>query len=60
MQKLELGKYRCRVCEAVVETGPHDDPPLSILISSSGRADQRVVMINGHEIHRCRLPPEQS
>jgi hypothetical protein len=40
----------------VVETGPHDEPPLSILVSCRGQADQRLVMINGYEIHRCPFP----
>jgi len=40
----------------MVETGPHDEPPLSILISARGQPDQRLVMINGYEIHRCPFP----
>ena len=32
MEKLELGLYRCKVCGATVETGPHHEPPLSIIV----------------------------
>ena len=56
MEKLGFGLYRCKVCGATVEAGPHDEPPLSVLIFSRGRPDQRLVMINGYEIHRCRFP----
>jgi hypothetical protein len=56
MKKLDLGLYECKVCDEKVETGPHHDPPLSILVSCHGQPDQRMVMINGYEIHRCPFP----
>jgi hypothetical protein len=56
VEKLGLGRYRCKVCGAIVETGPHDEPPLSVLVSCHGQPDQRLVMINGYEIHRCLFP----
>jgi hypothetical protein len=59
MEKLGLGRYRCKVCRAIVETGPHRDPPMAILLSSRGQRDQRIVMINGYEIHRCPMPVSQ-
>jgi hypothetical protein len=40
----------------MVETGPRDEPPLSILVTARGQPDQRLVMINGYEIHRCPFP----
>jgi len=43
VEKLGLGRYRCKVCGAVVETGPHDEPPLSVLVSCHGQPDQRLV-----------------
>ena len=59
MEKLGLGRYRCKVCGAIVETGPHRDPPLAILVSARGQHDQRIVMINGYEVHRCPMPVRQ-
>ena len=56
MEKLGLGLYRCKVCSEMVETGPHCEPPLSVLVSAHGQPDQRLVMINGYEIHRCPFP----
>ena len=56
MEKLGLGLYRCEVCGEAVETGRHREPPLSILVSCHGQPDQRLVMINGYEIHRCPVP----
>ena len=56
MEKLGSGLYRCKVCGETVETGPHHDPPLSVLVSCPGQPDQRLVMINGYEIHRCPFP----
>jgi len=56
MERLGAGLYRCKVCGAMVETGPHHDPPLSVLVHTKGRPDQRLVMINGYEIHRCPYP----
>jgi hypothetical protein len=56
VEKLGLGRNRSKVCGAMVETGPHDEPPLSILVSVRGEPNQRMVMINGYEIHRCPFP----
>jgi hypothetical protein len=56
VEKLGLGLYRCKVCGEVVETGPHQEPPLSILMTTRGRPDERVVMVGGYEIHRCPFP----
>ena len=57
VEKLGPGLYRCKICDTIIETAPHHDPPLSMVISQSGERDQRVVMISGQEIHRCPFPP---
>jgi hypothetical protein len=57
VEKLGVGRYLCKVCGALVETGPHHEPPLSVLVTARGRPDQRLVMVNGYEIHRCPFPP---
>jgi hypothetical protein len=44
----------------VVETNPNLEPPLSVLVSALGQPTQRLVMINGYEIHRCVFPPRRS
>jgi len=52
MVRSSHGKWYCRLCGA--ELGAvTDERPRTMIVGASGRANVRVVIIDGREVHRC-------
>jgi hypothetical protein len=60
VQLVRPGVYRCTVCDALVETPERDDPPVVVLVAEGGQPTERVVTVDGVEVHRCLFPPTQT
>jgi hypothetical protein len=57
MRRVSAESWECTACGASV-TVPAGTTPVVMLVTGSGRARERVVTVDGREVHRCRAQPE--
>jgi len=56
--KLKRGKWTCAVCGAVLDL-PRGRTPQVRFHSASGKPVERVLVLDGEELHRCTLPDDE-
>jgi len=54
VRQLDKTTWACTVCSAAVVV-PRDQRPSVVLVTESGKPRERVVMVDGQVVHRCRL-----
>ena len=54
MRRISAESWECTACGATVAV-PRDRTPLVVLVTASGQARERVVTVDGVEVHRCRM-----
>jgi hypothetical protein len=57
VRRISAESWECTACGAVVAV-PVDTTPLVVLVTVSGQARERVVTVDGAEVHRCRAQPD--
>jgi len=50
--RLINGRYRCALCEAVLDI-PADSRPVVVIVAASGEPNLRTIRVDGEEVHRC-------
>jgi hypothetical protein len=53
--KLRDGRHECAQCGAALDIAP-DKVPLVTIHGASGKMNERVISVDGEEIHRCTRP----
>jgi hypothetical protein len=53
--RLRDGRYECAQCGAALDIAP-DKVPLVTIHGASGKVNERVISIDGEEVHRCTPP----
>ena len=56
--RLHDGRYECTLCGAVLDVDSETEPKVAIH-AASGKPNERVLSIDGNEIHRCVRPDSQ-
>jgi hypothetical protein len=57
VRKVRDGVYLCRQCDIEIVVPPGSDEPRTMIAANSGQPSERVVTVDGVEVHRCTLPP---
>jgi hypothetical protein len=60
VQQIRPGVYRCRQCGTEVLVADGSSEPFDMLAATSGEMSERVVLVDGREVHRCSLPDHRS
>lgn len=53
--RLRDGRYECAQCGAVLDIAPDKMPSVAIH-GASGKKNERVISVDGEEVHRCVRP----
>jgi hypothetical protein len=50
--RLSNGKWECAHCGTVLDV-PDDQVPMVVIHAASGKPNERVLSLDGRELHRC-------
>ena len=56
---LQAGQFVCALCGEPV-MAPSDQRPLIMIKAESGKPNQRVISLEGRELHACPFDPRQA
>jgi len=55
--RLSNGKWECAYCGSELDL-PRDKAPMVVIHAASGKPNERVLSLDGHELHRCSVSDE--